>query len=133
MPLASVPSVLHLVAVDVVVAAAVDVEIFLVGREGEAVDHRHVLGDQRELAVLPHVDGVEIELLAGVLVALAVRAVGVGEIDGAVALDDDVVGAAEALALVAVGEHGALAVLLDAHQRAAREGGEDQPALAIER
>jgi hypothetical protein len=36
------------------------------------------------------------------------------------------------VALVAVGEHGALAVLLDAHQRAAGEGRENEAALAID-
>ena len=94
---------------------------------------RHVLDHQRELAVFPHVHGVEIEFLAGILLAQAEGAVRIGEVDRAVALDHDVVGAAEALALVAVGQHGALAVLLDAHERAARKGGDDQPALAVER
>src|SRR5882672_7812754 len=38
---------LYLIAIDVVVAAAVDVEIFLVGREGEAVGKGHVFLDER--------------------------------------------------------------------------------------
>src|SRR5262249_26961208 len=79
-----------------------------------------------------HVHPGEIELFAGILLALAERAIGVGEIDGAVAFDHDVVGAAESVALVIVGEHGALAVLFDPHQRAAREGGEDQAALTVD-
>src|SRR5205823_1305274 len=45
----------------------------------------------------------------------------------------DVVGATEALALVAVGKHGALAVRLDAHERASGKSGDDQTALAVER
>src|SRR5262249_45391962 len=87
----------------------------------------------RELAVLPAVHRIEIKLAAGILLAQPESAVGVGEVDRAVALDHDVVGAAEALAFIAIGQHGAPAVLIDAHQRAPREGGHDQPTLTIER
>ena len=74
----------------------------------------------------------EIELPAGILLTQAEGTERIGEVDRAVALDHDVIGAAEALPLVAVGQHGALAVLLDPHERAARKGGDDQPPLAVE-
>src|SRR5262249_54989602 len=93
----------------------------------------HVGGHARELSIFPPVYGIEIELLARIFLAQTKRSKGVGEIDRAVALDHDVIRSAEALALVIVGEHGALAVGFDAHERAASEGCEDEAALAVER
>src|SRR5262249_53100257 len=77
--------------------------------------------------------GVEKKLAARILLAQPEGAISVGEVDRAVALDHDVVGPAEAFALITVRQHGAPAILLDAHQRASRKSRYDQPALPIER
>src|SRR5882757_8231904 len=120
------------IAPHVLVAAAVRVENFLVGRQGEAVRIRDVVDDAGDLAGLDHVDALEVEALARVLLAQAQAAVGVGEVDGAVALDDDVVRAVELPAFEAVGEDGALAVLLDPVDRPSGPGRDDEPALPVE-
>src|ERR1041385_4582926 len=83
-------------------------------------------------AVLDHVDALVLEALPRVLLSLAQAAEGVGEGDRAVLLDDDVVRAVELPAFVLVGEHGALAVLLDAVDRPPRPGRDDEAALPVE-
>src|SRR5882724_1855355 len=120
------------IAPHVLVAAAVRVENFLVGRQGEAVRIRDVVDDPGQLAALDHVDALEVEALARVFFAQAQAAVGVGEVDGAVLLDDDVVRAVELPAFEAVGEDGALAVLLDPVDRPSGPGRDDEPALPVE-
>src|SRR6266436_5836438 len=121
------------VAPHVLVAAAVRVENFFVGRQGQAVWVRDVVDDPGHFAALDHVDALEVQALARILIAQAQAAVGVGEVDRAVLLDDDVVRAVELLAFEAVGEHGALAVLFDPVDRPSGPGGDDEPALPVER
>src|SRR5882672_2046257 len=120
------------VAPHVLVAAAVRVENFFVGRQGEAVRVGDVVDDAAHFAALDHVDALEVQALARVLLAKAQAPVGVGEVDRAVLLDDHVVGTVELLAFETVREDGALAVLLDAVDRPSRPGRDDEPALAVE-
>ena len=70
--------------------------------------------------------------LRGSLLPETIGSISIGKVNRAVAFGDDVVWAAETLALVTVCEHSALAVLLDPHERAAGVGRDDQPALGIE-
>src|SRR5882762_5074730 len=121
------------VAPHVLVAAAVRVENFFVGRQGQAVWVRDVVDDPGHLAALDHVDALEVQTLARILIAQAQAAVGVGEVDRAVLLDDDVVRAVELLAFEAVGEHGARAVPFDPVDRPSGPGRDDEPALPVER
>src|SRR6267143_6540015 len=62
---------LDTVAPKVLVAAAVRVEDFFVGRQGEAVRVRDVVDDPAHLAALDHVDALEVQALARVLFAQA--------------------------------------------------------------
>src|SRR5262249_50901178 len=109
------------------------VERLLIRRKGDAVGPGHVLGQQRQFAVLAQaVDATEIQLARGIVPVL-LQAVGrIGEVEIAVGLEDAVVGAVEALALVAVGQRGLLAVLFQAGDAAVAVLTEDQPALGIE-
>lgn len=102
--------------------STVDVEISFVRREGEAVGHWHVIDEEGERAALPHEDGIEGQFAAGILAAEVEPAIGIGEVDRPIALDDDVVGGVEVFALVAVSQYRAFAVFLDAHEGAASEG-----------
>src|SRR6266516_5997200 len=120
------------IAPHVLVAAAVRVESFFVGRERQAVRVRDVVDDAAHASALDHVDTLEVQALARVLLAKAQAAVGVGEVDRAVLLDDDVVRSVELLAFEAVCEHGALAVLLDPVDRPSGPGRDDEPALPVE-
>src|SRR5437762_1387095 len=120
------------IAPHVLVAAAVRVENFFVGRQGEAVRVGDVVDDPAHASALDHVDALEVQALARVLLAKAQAAVGVGEVDRAVFLDDDVVRPVELLAFETVGEDGALAVLLDPVDRPSRPGRDDEPPLAVE-
>src|SRR6266480_547121 len=108
---------------------ALDVDLQAVGDSGSrvaadvdehlAVGHRVVGQD----AIAPHV-----------LVAAAVRVESffVGRERQAVRVGDDVVRSVELLAFEAVGEHGALAVLLDPVDRPSGPGRDDEPALPVE-
>src|SRR6266571_3813866 len=120
------------IAPHVLVAAAVRVESFFVGRERQAVRVGDVVDDAAHASALDHVDTLEVQALARVLLAKAQAAVGVGEVDRAVLFDDDVVRSVELLAFEAVGEHGALAVLLDPVDRPSGPGRDDEPALPVE-
>src|SRR5882762_7065304 len=120
------------IAPHVLVAAAVRVENFFVERQRQAVRVGDVVDDAAHLAALDHVDTLEVQALARVLLAKAQAAVGVGEVDRAVALDDDVVRAVELPAFETVGEHGALAVLLDPVDRPSGPCRDDEPALPVE-
>src|SRR6267378_206846 len=120
------------IAPHVLVAAAVRVESFFVGRKRQAVRVGDVVDDAAHLAALDHVDALEVQALARVLLAKAQAAVGVGEVDRAVALDDDVVRAVELPAFETVGEYGALAVLLDPVDRPSGPCRDDEPALPVE-
>src|SRR5882672_11379976 len=104
---------------------ALDVDLQAV-RVGDVVD------DAAHASALDHVDTLEVQALARVLLAKAQAAVGVGEVDRAVLLDDDVVRSVELLAFEAVGEHGALAVLLDPVDRPSGPCRDDEPALPVE-
>src|SRR5438309_7719148 len=117
------------IAPHVLVAAAVRVENFFVGRQGEAVRVGDVVDDAAHFAVLDHVDALDVQALARILLAKAQAAVGVGEVDRAVLLDDHVIRAVELLAFETVGEYGALAVLLDPVDRPSGPGRYDETAL----
>src|SRR5438309_5947890 len=67
------------VAPHVLVAAAVRVENFFVGRQGEAVWVRDVVDYPGHLPALDHLDALEVQTLARILIAQAQAAVGVGE------------------------------------------------------
>src|SRR6266702_99037 len=120
------------IAPHVLVAAAVRVQNSFVGRQGEAVRVGDVVDDPAHASALDHVDALEVQAPARVLLAKAQAAVGVGEVDRAVLLDDDVVRAVELLPFEAVGEDGALAVLLDPVDRPPGPGRDDEPALPVE-
>src|SRR4051812_14900165 len=76
------------------------------------------------------IDAVEIELLFGISV-LALQAVGrIGEIHVAIALEDDVIGAVEALAHVAIDQRHFPAAF-HARDTAVAVLAEDQPALKV--
>ena len=96
-----------------------DVEIFLVGRKGDAVGTGEVADEKLQLCtsggcagflferVRDTVDAVDLELLGGVGVFLRGQTVGrIGEVERAVGFVDEVVGAVELLALIGVGEDG---------------------------
>ena len=79
-----------------------DVEDLLVGREGDAVGPRHLLGQERDACRPSPSSGRRrrSRARARVVVLALGQAVGrIGEVEVAVRLDDDVVGAVEALAL----------------------------------
>ena len=115
-PLPSVPSALTSKAIQTAFfgIGVGDVKRLFVGRKGDAVGPGHVLGQQRQLAVLGDaVDAAEIEFAGGVVPVLF-QAVGrIGEIKIAVGFEDEIVGAVEAFALVFVGENGLFAVLFN--------------------
>ena len=100
--------------------------------DDDAVGPGQGVHDARERAV--GVDAVDALLVQ--LEVLALRIARVGEVDAALAVDGEVVGAVEPLALIAVGEDGAPAVLLDAgHAPAARAAvafAGDEQAVAVE-
>src|SRR5262249_20688652 len=56
----------------------------------------------------------------------------IGEIDGTVLLDDDVIGAAEALSVPAIRKNGAAAIVLDAVNRTAGPCRDDETPLTVE-
>src|SRR5258708_16481019 len=68
------------VAPHVLVAAAVRVENFFVGRQGEAVRVGDVVDDAAHFAALDHVDALEVHALARVLLAKSQAPIGVGEV-----------------------------------------------------
>ena len=124
----------------------VDVQHRLVGREGQTVRQREVVHDQLQAAI-----GREtVHAVRGLLLsrdrrrppvrrpwhAGRARLNGIrriGEVDGAVGLDHDVVGTVEALALEALGEDRAGAVIGDARHAAAIVLRRQHPSLAVER
>ena len=114
-----------------------DVELLLVGREGEAVGVHEVGDDRGQLAV-----GADAVDVGGRLLGLRARAFPfavdaehrVGEPDAVVGLDDDVVRRVQPLALEAVGQHRDLAVLLGPrHAARDRMLAGDEAALAVAR
>src|SRR5882724_5841074 len=102
---------LDLVTLDELVAAAVRIEIFFIRRKGDSVGVRYIRDHPAHLAVPEHVNPAEIQLLLRILFPETEAAESVREINRPVLFHDDVVGAAEALSLVAIGENGALAVV----------------------
>src|SRR5262249_24961769 len=120
---------------DVLVRGVVDVEHRLVGREGQAVRQREVVDEQVEAPVgRDPVHPLKRQLLA--LDRLGpppggprrprrqgtYRVGRIREVDRAVGLHDDVVGAVEPLALKALGQDRACAVITDAPDTAAHPG-----------
>src|SRR5204863_8136036 len=106
---------------------------FFVGRERKAVRVWYVVDDQAHLAVPDHVDTLELQSFARIFLAHAQAAVRVGEVDRPVFLNDNVVGAVELFAFVAIGEYRARAVFFDTVDRPAGPRRDDEPALRIER
>src|SRR6185369_16876467 len=109
-----------------------DVEGGAVCGDEDAVGPREAVDHARQRAV--GVDAVDAFLVQ--LQVLALRIAGVGEVDAALAVDGEVVGTVETLALIAVGEDGAPPVLLDARDApaagAAVAFAGDQQAVAVE-
>ena len=110
-----------------------DVQQRFVGREREPVRLHEIRGHDGD-APARRVDAVDVAgadfARRGVAFVVRVDAVArVGEPDAAVALDHDVVGRIEALAVVAVGQHRALAVELGARHAAAPVLARDETAL----
>ena len=111
-----------------------DIELLLVGREGESVGARNLVGHHRELA------GRWIEAIDGGLV-LALRLVAlvvaqdaehrIGEPHRAVRLHHDVVGRIERLAIVGIGQHRDGAVVFEAHDAPRVMLAGDQAAAAV--
>src|SRR5206468_10273110 len=118
---------------DELVAATIRIEILFVRRKGEPVCVWYIVDHQTHLAVPEHVNAAEIQLLPGILFPETQAAKAVREVDRSVLLHDDVVGAAEALSFVAIGEDGALAVLFDAIDRPACPRRDDESALSVQR
>src|SRR5580692_438632 len=124
---------LDVIAADIFVLAAVRVKIFLVRGKRQTVRSGDVLDRQSDLSIFPHEDAREIEFAAGIFLPAAQAAEAIREINRAVFFHDEVVRSAEALPVVAVGEDRALAVLLDAGDRADAPGGDEQAPLPVER
>src|SRR5262249_33617746 len=120
---------------DVVVIVVRDVEETVVGRDEDAVGPLQLPAeDARDLAV--RVDAVDalngLALLVEDLHAGAVAVARVGEVDPALGVEREVVRRVVALALVAVGEDGDLAVGLGAGDAAEVRLAGEQPALLVE-
>ena len=111
-----------------------DVEFFFVGREANAVGLVHVGGDDGDFARLGIEavdDGGEFE---GGFVAFVVghdAIAGIGEPNGAVGMDGEVVGGVEMLALKIVHEDGDGAVVLGARKAAGIVFASEEAALAV--
>ena len=117
---------LHVKGANVASTAVVDVQDALVGGKGQAVGDDEIpdqQGDGPQVRRDPVNTGV-VQLHPG-----SGRS-GVGEIDAAVGLNHDVVGPVQALALVAVGDHGDATVGLAA-DHAGSAVASDQPALHV--
>ena len=117
----------------------VDVEQRLVGREAQPVGLVEVVDEQLRVAAARRdaVDALEVEVLLALDAEAGHAPVGrVGEVDRAVALDHDVVGAVELPALVVGGEHlapAAPAVGVHAHDRARDVLADDEPPVVVDR
>src|SRR5215470_187448 len=90
----------------------VDIEIFLIGREREPVRACQISADEFKLAVDQAIDAAEGKLLTRIVEELRQAEGRVGKVQRAVGAIHEIVRAVEALALVAIGEDGQLAVLL---------------------
>src|SRR4051794_7643480 len=129
----------HVEDADVAVLGVVDVQQRLVGREAQAVGLAEVVHQQLRVAALRRdpVDALEGEVLLALDAEPRHPPVsGVGEVDRAVALDDDVVGAVELAPLVVAGQDlppAARAVGIHPHDRARDVLAHDQAALVVER
>jgi len=110
-------------------ARVVDVEHRLVGREGEAIRGQEGIGDERRRAEIRRN---AIDARARHFPWDAARSArGVGEIDGAVGFDDDVIRPAEAFALEIVCDDRDRAVGIDAHDALRVSLAGDKPPLKI--
>src|SRR5690348_223401 len=125
-----------------------EVEIFFIGRERNAVGPCEVLDQKLKMAIVGRrsrlvrgcarqaVNAVEWQFLQRIFVALRRQAVGwIGKIERAVGFVDQVIGAAQALALIAVAEHrelGARFQRLKAINIALGVARDDEAALLIE-
>src|SRR5439155_17912181 len=114
-----------------------DVEMFFVRRQRDAVRNAAVgvlvAAEQRHLAVLDQIEAVERDLAVRIPLGAAKSPRRVREIDRAVRFDDDVVWTGKLLALVAIGEDGAGAVLLETVNRPVVHRRDDDTSLRIER
>src|SRR5262245_27838902 len=112
----------------------VDEQALLVAGEAKAIGLAEIAGEQREIsAVLAHpIDATEIQLQRPLKSEVLGAAIGrVGEIDPAVALHHDVVGAVQLLALVVRGQHGDGAVMLRPRHPAGGMLASEHPAAAV--
>src|SRR5262249_9694562 len=121
-----------IVSSDEAIATAVGIENLLVRREGDAIGVRDVVDDPGHLAILDHIDAVEVELLSGIVLAQPEPSIAIGEIDRSILLDYDIVSPTEPFALEFVGQHGALAIGLDAVDRTPSPGRDHEPPLPVE-
>src|SRR5437762_11885907 len=92
-----------------------------------------VAAEQRHLSVLDEIKAVVRQLALGAVVAAAQAANAVREIDSTIGLHDDVVRAAEALAVIPIGEYGARAVLFDSDDSSVRHRADDEAPLRVQR
>src|SRR5205823_1425291 len=105
----------------------------LVGRESDSVGSDQLGCGQLHLAVLDAEDAAERQLLARIVVDARQPERWVGEVERAVRAVDEVVGAVEALALVAIGEHRERAGALQASDAAVAVLVDGEPPVAVER
>ena len=120
------PDPLHRIAVG-------DDEILFVRCEPEPVRPLHLLGEQLDLPVFHAEHATERKLFRGIVVLTRESVWRIGEVDRAVRLHDDIVGAIEALAFELVGEHGQFAGDLEPRDSTVAVLGNDHAALAVER
>ena len=126
----------HVEHPDMELGGVVDVEEGLVGGKAQAVGVGEVIHQKGQAPVgeVELVNGLIVHVFLDVLalhgdVADAIG--GVGEVDGAVGLHDDVVGGVELLAVDVGGEDGGGAVVFPAPHGAAAPAGDDEAAVVV--
>jgi len=111
-----------------------DIELLLVGREGEAIGAGDLVDHHGELAGcgIEAIDGGLVVALRLVALVVAQDAEGrIGEPNRAVGFHHHVVGRVQGLAVVGIGQHGDGAVILEAHDAPRIVLAGDQPAAPV--
>src|ERR1019366_524256 len=90
----------------------VRVKHFFIRRKDETVWGHVVFQKQSNLALLDHVNS-RVQLAPGVFVSASQAAKSIRKVNGAIFLDDNVVGTAEPFSIITTGDGDTLAVLFD--------------------
>src|SRR6185437_6626760 len=128
---------LHLIPHDYLMSKVpiVDIEIFLVWREGEAIGAFQIGCEQANVfAIRAYAKHSAVgQFFAGIIRVFGQAEWRIGKVKRAVGFVDQIVGAVEPLAVVAVREHGQPAILFHAHHTAVSLLIDREAALTVER